>query len=413
MRKRITKRSVDALRPGPRSRFLWDSDLTGFGCKVTPAGRKVFILQYRTRDQNWKAAPKRVTIGKLGGDLTPDKARKIATDLLLELKSGSDPAEAWRPGDPPTVAALADRFLTEYLSNKKRPPRQSTIAFYEILFRCHITPKLGRKRVDAVTSSDLEKLHGSMRAKPYVANRTLSLLQQAFNQAERWGWRPQQSNPALHLDRYQEERRGSKKEVMLTAEQMAALLDAIDAEEVTGTNPIACAAIRVAFWTGWRIGEVLGLEWANIDLENGVAKLLRTKTAAEEYRQVPKEALSVLEPMPKIAASPWVFPGRNPQQHLESVRKPWSKIRKRAKLHNLEGLGPLRLHDLRHNVVSWDVSRGVPLEIAGKNVGHRSRRSTETYAHFAPDALKRAANERARAMRTAVDETSRKNNRAG
>ena len=47
-----------------------------------------------------------------------------------------------------------------------------------------------------------------------------------------------------------------------------------------------------------------------------------------------------------------------------------------------EGLGPLRLHDLRHNVVSWDVSRGVPLEIAGKNVGHRSRRSTEVYAHF-------------------------------
>ena len=53
-----------------------------------------------------------------------------------------------------------------------------------------------------------------------------------------------------------------------------------------------------------------------------------------------------------------------------------------------------------HNVVSWDVSRGVPLEIAGKNVGHRSRQATEIYAHFAPDA-------RARAMRVAVEQAGK------
>jgi integrase len=92
------------------------------------------------------------------------------------------------------------------------------------------------------------------------------------------------------------------------------------------------------------------------------------------------------------------------------VRKPWSNIRKRAGLDDLDGLGPLRLHDLRHNVVSWDVSRGVPLEIAGKNVGHRSRRSTEVYAHFAPDALKRAADARAEAMRAAVEDTNGRKN---
>ena len=76
-----------------------------------------------------------------------------------------------------------------------------------------------------------------MRAKPYVANRTLSLLQQAFDQAERWGWRPQHTNPAVHIDRYPEERRGAKKEVMLTAEQMAQLLEAIETEEQAGGNP--------------------------------------------------------------------------------------------------------------------------------------------------------------------------------
>ncbi len=56
-------------------------------------------------------------------------------------------------------------------------------------------------------------------------------------------------------------------------------------------------------------------------------------------------------------------------------------------------------------MVSWDVSRGASLEVTGKNVGHKSRQATEVYAHFAPNALKRAANERASVMREAVSKS--------
>ena len=158
----------------------------------------------------------------------------------------------------------------------------------------------------------------------------------------------------------------------------------------------------MAFWTGWRIGEVLALEW-DLDLERGVAHLVDTKTSAEEYRQIPAEVIEILKVVEREAGCPFVFRGRNLQEHLTAVKKPWHEIRKRAELDSLDGLGALRIHDLRHNVVSWDVSRGVPIEIAGKNVGHRSRHATEIYAHFAPDALKRAANARARAMRLALE----------
>ncbi len=138
MRKRITKRSVDALGPAAREVFLWDTELAGFGCKVTPAGRKVYILQYRTRGQDWKRAPKRVTLGK-HGELTPELARTLAARLLVEVRSGGDPAAAWRPGESPSVADLAERFLRDYLPAKKRPPRASTVAYYDTLFRCHLT----------------------------------------------------------------------------------------------------------------------------------------------------------------------------------------------------------------------------------------------------------------------------------
>jgi hypothetical protein len=74
---KITKRSVDALKPGSTDCFLWDTELKGFGLKVTPAGSKVYILQYRkggrvrgdgaTQTNRWHPT-KRVTIGPAAVD---------------------------------------------------------------------------------------------------------------------------------------------------------------------------------------------------------------------------------------------------------------------------------------------------------------------------------------------------------
>ena len=293
MKQRITKRVVDGLKPSEKRFYVWDMDVTGFGLQVTPKGAKSYVFQYRLPGRGRSTSAKRIMIGR-HGDLAPDQARRIAAEHLLAVKAGANPALGRKPSELPRVAELAQRFLNEHLPTKKKPPRQSTIDGYESIFRKHVVPRIGSKHVEAVTTADVERLHNAMRATPYVANRTLSLLQQAFDQAERWGWRPQHSNPALHMDKYVEARRGSKKEVMLSAEQMARLLEAIDTEGAAGASPIACNAIRVAFWTGWRIGEVLALEWDNVNLEHGVAKLLRTKASEEEYRQIPAEALVVL-----------------------------------------------------------------------------------------------------------------------
>lgn len=250
MRDKINKSVVDRLVPSEgKTVFVWDTETTGFGCKVTPAGKKVYIFQYRRPGQGGRTAPKRLTVGK-HGDVTADKARKTAVHLLLTLRDGGDPAKILRIGESPTVANLVERFLEDYLPRKKRPPRERTIKFYESLFKCHVTPRFGTRRVDEIDAAEIDDLHRSMAATPYMANRVLTVLQHAFDQAERWGWRPQRSNPALHIDRYPEERRGSKKEVMLSAKQMADLLKAIDEEEREGTSAVACATIRLAFWTG-------------------------------------------------------------------------------------------------------------------------------------------------------------------
>ncbi len=402
MKKRITKRLVDTSKPTGRRYLIWDTDVTGFGLKVTASGSKSYVLQYRLPGRGRTSTPKRLRLGQ-HGDMTPDEARKLAADYLLEVKAGRDPRASRRPSEAPTVADLARAFLDDYLPSKKRPPRPKTMSYYESLLRCHVVPALGKERVDEVSRDQIEALHSRLRNKPYMANRVVTVLGQAFDYAEVLGWRQQGSNPTQHIERYRELKRGAKKEVMLTPQQMSDLLKAIDEDESAGGDPTSCAAIRVAFWTGWRISEILRLEWSNIDLETGSTKLLLTKTADEEYRQMPATALEVVTAQEQFVGCPYVFPGRYGKGHLTTVKGPWLRIRKRATLDDLEGLGGLRLHDLRHNVVSWDVSRGVPLEIAGKNVGHRSRDATEVYAHFAPDALKQAADSRAAAMQDAME----------
>ena len=69
MRGKITKRTVDATLAGKRDVFLWDTDLKGFGLKVSPAGSKVYLVQYRLGGR--ESRTQRYTIGKHGSPWTP------------------------------------------------------------------------------------------------------------------------------------------------------------------------------------------------------------------------------------------------------------------------------------------------------------------------------------------------------
>src|SRR5215467_608041 len=116
---KITKRTVDALHPNGTSMFLWDCNLKGFGLKVTPAGSKIYILQYR---KGGRGSPtKRVTIGRHGA-ITPEQARKEAARLLGAIAHGGDPAAVRAAAKAaPTITVLAERFLAEHVATKTKP----------------------------------------------------------------------------------------------------------------------------------------------------------------------------------------------------------------------------------------------------------------------------------------------------
>ena len=82
---RISKRSVDAATPTSKDTYLWDHELKGFGLKTTPAGKKVYFVQYRVGGR--KGRTRRVTIGT-HGTITPEQARIEARKLLGQVAAG-------------------------------------------------------------------------------------------------------------------------------------------------------------------------------------------------------------------------------------------------------------------------------------------------------------------------------------
>ena len=110
MSTKISKRTVDALRPRDIDVVVWDADMPGFGVRCRASGAKYYFLKYRLVGgrQRW------VTIGRHGAPWTPDKARKEALFLLGEIAAGRDPADqrdALR--QVLTVSELCDLYLAE------------------------------------------------------------------------------------------------------------------------------------------------------------------------------------------------------------------------------------------------------------------------------------------------------------
>src|SRR5829696_3918046 len=89
---KLTKRTIDALPcPADRDTIWWDDDLKGFGLKITPAGRRTFLVQYRPAGD--RRNPRKYTIGEYGS-VTPYQARVEAQRVLAERAAGRDPQAA-------------------------------------------------------------------------------------------------------------------------------------------------------------------------------------------------------------------------------------------------------------------------------------------------------------------------------
>ena len=368
---KITKRTVDALKPHERERVVWDDDLKGFGVRVHPSGRKVFIVKTRYGGRVIK-----MTIGPHGA-VSPAYARVRAAEIVTDARAGKNPAG--RRSRALTMRDLGKRFLNDHVPDHCKP---STAEEYRRSVKLFIDPRIGNLRVPDVQRSHIAALHHDMRETPYQANRTLGVLSKIFNLAELWELRPDGSNPCRHVKRFKEE----KRERFLSDQEyqrLGSTLREIEAEGLETTSAIA--AIRLLMLTGCRLSEIQKLRWEHVDLDAGELRLPDTKTGAKVVH-VGDPAIAVLRGIDRQEDGPWVIAGRKPGNHLTDLQHPWRRIRARA------GLEDVRIHDLRHSFASGGLLVGEGLPMIGKLLGHTQVQTTARYAHLANDPVKSAAN---------------------
>jgi integrase len=368
---------VQALpAPAGGNQITYDDIVPGFGARVTAAGARAFILNYRTRGDG---RARRYTIGGFP-DWSTGAARDEAKRLKRAIDGGADPVgELAATRSAPTVDDLCDRFLEHHMGHL----RASTVRDYQRRIRNIIRPQLGKQKVAAIKFADMQDLHakvGKQRG-PYAANRTLQLLSKMFNLAVAWEWRA--NNPVKGVERNQEHAR----QRYLSNEELKRLMAALAADE----DQQAANILRFLLLTGARKNEVLTAKWADFDLKAGVWTKPGARTKQKTEHRVPLSAPARMLLAGLEQESEYVFSGRWGRGHRITVEGPQKRIWKRAKITGL------RVHDLRHSYASQLASAGVGLHVIGALLGHTQPGTTHRYAHLMDDPL-RAATERAGAI---------------
>ncbi|WP_317057901.1 tyrosine-type recombinase/integrase [Roseovarius rhodophyticola] len=377
----LTKTRIDRTQPGNRDVIYWDRALPGFGLRVKSTGVKSFVVQYRNRQTG---RSKRKTLGQYGPTMSLNDAREIARGMLADVVRGGDPvADAQFLRQSPSVADLAEQYLTEHAVPKKRP---ASVRNDRSMLDRYVIPHLGHLRVFEVTYKDVQRLHNRMSQTPYQANRTLALLSKTFELSIRWGMR--KDNPARGVEKFAEE----KRQRWLSDDELNRLMKALSDHP----NQIAANAIRLQLLTGARIGEVLSSTWEDFALDRGVwiKPSHHTKQKRSEHLPLSRASIELLTRMhaESFSYSRFLFPGRSPDQPYRDLKAFWRSVTKTAEL------ADYRIHDNRHTHASHLVSSGLSLPIVGRLLGHTNPSTTQRYAHLADDPLREAAEIMARKM---------------
>jgi integrase len=371
---KITKRTVDALRPQPgRDVLIWDDELPGFGVRCRPSGAKSYFLKYRTNGgrQRW------LTLGP-HGPLTAEKARIKALREKAGIGDGDDPSgDRQRKRREDNIAAVADRYLAEHVAAHNKP---STAAEACRIVETRIKPRLGAIKIADLTRADVKAWHQSMSATPYEANRALAYCSRMLNLAAAdWGLR--EGNPCTGIKRFPER----KRERFFADDELAKIGNALSAAERDDTEaPGFILLVRLLATTGMRLGEALGLQWADVDLPGRTIRLRDAKAGARTVH-LGAAAVTILDAVNE--RSGYVVHGLDPTAPLSapSAERAWARLRERA------GIPDGRLHDLRHTAGTFAALAGANAFVVRDLLGHRTLAMTGRYVERAADMVRTAA----------------------
>jgi integrase len=389
----IEKAPLDHARA--RDVFLWDSRVPGFGVRIYPTGKRMYVFQYRTKGRQQR----RIAIG-LHGPFTVERAREAAADLYEAVRKGRDPVQEQKTAARRTrdnIEAVTEDFIQRYLVGKGRA--KSYIEDARATFANHVLPRWRGRDIKTITRRDVIGLLDAISdaGKPIAANRTLAAIRKLFNWALQRGIID--ASPVALVEMPGAER---KRERTLAPDEIRAVWSA--AGELG--YPFG-HFFRMALTTGQRREEVAQMRPADIDEGERIWILSSEMTKAGRTHVVPLStlALAVLgeakEGTRNLLAQPedaepatYVFTTRG-DRPISGYSKAKARLdravtaaRSEAGLPELE---PWTIHDLRRTVGTGLGKLGVTRFIIARVLNHADRSVTGIYDRHEYVAEKRNA----------------------
>jgi integrase len=350
---KLSKRAIDALPcPADRDTIWWDEDIKGFGLKITPAGRRTFLVQYRPAGD--RRNPRKYTIGEYGS-VTPHQARVEAQRVLAERAAGRDPQterqESKRRLKTDQVDSLVAEFISRHVA-QNRPARETTrILHHDVL------PHWGTWTIHEVRKRDVIALLDKVRERGalVMANRVLAVVRKFFN----WcvGRGILERSPCANIGVPTREQARHR---VLSDEELGLVVAATRALGFPFGSIVELLAL-----TGQRRDEVSRMAWHHIDLDRHLWLIPpeHSKNGKPHTVHLSPQALSILQGVPRTGTLVFSFDGTTQFQGFSKAKR---------RLDHVSRVNDWTLHDLRRTVVSGMARLGVAPHVADKILNHQS-----------------------------------------
>lgn len=299
------------------------------------------------------------------------------------------------------------QYLDEWLAGKAKL-RPSTRTSYRQHIDLYLKPMLGHIRLTDLRANHVEAMVTSLRGEPRnlgvaTTRRVFATLRGSLNKAQRQGLIAMNPCAYVELESEEEHRRPS---VVWTAEQVGAFLDAIEDHRLALLYEVTVKA-------GLRRGEVIGLRWSDLDLDNGVllvtqnvvqvggALHIGTPKTKKSTRRVPldDDTIAALREHRKRQLEERLFLGVEWKQTDRVFARPDGEglmpeyvSRTFRNLVEKADLPRIRLHELRHTSASLALAAGVPPRVVSERLGHSTIAITQNiYTHIFDELSRDAA----------------------